>query len=99
MRCLRVCQQGLKSTAICYYCCDRESVFSALAGQTAKTAHADAPHLLPSSPQNASTLRASGRPALTGASAHAAVFSEALLSERDNIAHGALGEMLSLNAQ
>jgi hypothetical protein len=28
---------------------------------------------------------------------HAAVFSEALFSERDDVAHGALGEMLPLN--
>jgi hypothetical protein len=37
--------------------------------------------------------------ALTGASAaaHAAVFSEALFSERDVVADGALGEMLPLN--
>jgi hypothetical protein len=50
---------------------------------------------------NASTLRASGRLALTGASAvaHAALFFEALFSERDDIAHGALGEILSLNAR
>ena len=45
------------------------------------------------------TLCASGRLALTGtsAAAHAAVFSEALFSERVVVADGALGEMLPLN--
>jgi hypothetical protein len=31
--------------------------------------------------------------------AHAAVFSKALFSEREDIAHGALGEMFPVNAQ
>ena len=45
------------------------------------------------------SLCASGRLALTGtsAAAHAAVFSEALFSERVVVADGALGEMLPLN--
>ena len=82
-----------KSTPICFCCGYRETVFSALAvsdweNDTCRRAmSALASELVPNA-----TLRASGRLGLTGASpaARVAVFSEALFSERDVVADGAL---------